>query len=406
MNDEQVIGEVQQVNIFDNSYVRIPMMTLAYESDFYLTDDEFVVFYEIGFHASARNMMITRTTVDMLACRLDWEEKNKSRGKTRIKKAIEGLVAKKYIVVHCDDEKIKNNSYLTIETIVKKTGNVYGESIKSGSSVFSGYTEVREDITELARKDMKNVGQRLKVLVHIKWREKINYTISYNEWKNVLNISERTAIRLITEMIEDGAIYCQSGKYYTTEDGQVRQERNKYSTEVSKKEDKEYEMGIVAQEKKSRAVTNLLEKTSDIRMWTRMNIFDRGMDLGEEDMEIYLTTDCDVVRREADKRFNEIKSKSVKGRMMIDDWEMRARMKMSDGVDEHDDEPPLIDEIIKAEEQKEKKDTSCINKPAPQVDTSWADDEDVEYEDYSHETPLQKMKRLKEQEVNQIRSWD
>ncbi|WP_024985476.1 hypothetical protein [Brevibacillus borstelensis] len=318
---ESYIGEVEAVKDEPN-YVIVPMVMFAYESSKYVTEDE-IVYYEIVYHASARDVSMSHVNVELLYARLKWDASTPSRGKKRIIDSIVALKEKGYIVIESHGEEITAATYLTIR-INKR---VFKDRIVCGNTAYTGWTKIYESEMNTAKTDRYKIGQRLKVLTYIKWRHNINYSICFEEWANVLGASPRTAKRIIKSLKEEGVINVKSGEYYTDWNNNVRQEINQFSLPEEKEElDDDYKPTVTQRQRKMVSVAELLTKTTDKRMVDRPELFVYG-DLSEEDMYIYLTTECSIVKEWGKKRFDAI-SKKPKGKEMVENWEMKAKKRI------------------------------------------------------------------------------
>lgn len=311
-------------------FVKIPMKMFAYESVNYVKNDEIAVYYEIVYHASARNVSVSFVTVELLYSRLKWDFKSPSRGKKRILSAILSLQEKGYISLATVDE-INNNTYLVIHT-PKNNSLIFTEKIRSGSSVYTGWTPITEKKMNILKEDINNVGQRLKILTYIIWRFNIGYAISYEEWANVLKISESTAKRVIKSLREEKIINIESGVYYSDHFGKIRQEINKYEVNENVEED-EYKTTILRKIRRVDEIANLLAKTTDERVKSgKYNLFKYGENLTIEDMHIYMTTQCPIVKEWGEKRFTAISKNSV-GKVMVDSWRSEVERELVLGSD-------------------------------------------------------------------------
>lgn len=323
---ENVIGEVEAYKS-NEKFVKIPMKMLAYASPSYATDDEIAVYYEIVYHGWIREMSISHVNVELLYARLQWDKSTPSRGKKRVITALKGLKQKGYISIDSNGEEIDATSYLVIRT-PRKMSKLFDEKIPCGNTIYSGYEEVPESIMKIAKADDKNIGQRLKILTYVQWRHNIGYGVCFDEWANVLQVSPSTAKRIIKSLKEEGIINVKSGEYYTDTDGNKRQKPNQYSIKAQREEDEDgYNPTVTQRQNKFMKVADLLMATTDNRMRSRLNLFEYGSDLSEEDMYIYLTTECPIVKEWGKKRFDAI-SKNVSGKAMVEDWESKARKMM------------------------------------------------------------------------------
>lgn len=322
---DSYIGEVEAVKDEPN-YVIVPMVMFAYESLKYATDDEIAVYYEIVYHASARDVSVSHVNVELLYARLKWDASTPSRGKKRIIDAIVVLKEKGYISIESYSEEITSATYLTIRINKRE----FKDRIVCGNTPYTGWTKIYESEMNTAKTDRYKIGQRLKVLTYIKWRHNINYSICFEEWANVLGVSPRTAKRIIKSLKEEGVINVKSGDYYTDWDGNVRQEINQFSLPNKEEESKdEYKPTFEQWLRKMVSVAELMATTTDSRMKERPELFSYGSDLSEEDMYIYLTTECPIVKEWGKKRYDAI-SKKPKGKEKVESWKVKAMKRIAE----------------------------------------------------------------------------
>lgn len=339
---EDAIGEIEVVKEKEDKFVRIPMKMFAYGSDSYVTDDEYAVYYEIVYHVWGRDLSVTNTNVEMLYARIGWDVKTPTRGKKRIIEALEGLKAKGYIDIDSNGDEIKANTYLVIHSPRIKS-KIFDEKIVVEGTTYTAWQGITELIMKASKLDVNKIGQRLKVLTYIMWRYNIDYSISFDEWSNVLQVSVSTAKRIIKSLKEEGLIDVVSGTYYTDLDGKVRQEINKYGISKDVEDDKDaYKPTVTGKQRKFMKVLELMTLTTDKRIVERNNLLDFGSKLGVEDMIIYLTSDCAVVKEYGKKRFDAIK-KNAKGKAMVEVWETKARKKIEN------DSKPSESKSVKSE---------------------------------------------------------
>lgn len=308
-----------------DKFVRIPMKMFAYGTKHYVTDDEMVVYYELGYHCWGRDISVAHINVELLHARLEW-----NNGKNRIIKALSGLRDKKYIFYNCDD--IKATTYLTIHMPRVKT-KLFEEAVVVDEKLkLAGWEGITETIMNICKQDKATkTGQRLKVITYILWRANLKntrdfiYCISFPEWANVLQVSERQAIRIIDSLKREKVIKVTSGAFYFDNNNQIRQEMNKYAMPEPKGEDgNDYKPTMSGRNRKIVAVAELLINTIDERVKVRSNLFDYGSALGVEDMIIYKTTECKLVKEQGKKRFNSL-SKSESGKAMVESWTRKAK---------------------------------------------------------------------------------
>lgn len=292
------------------NFVAIPNRMFAYETEYFTTNDEYLVFYHIGTLVSARNPNHARLNIELLNSIILLDKKNPSRGKKRINDALLSLHSKGYIkIVHSDGE-LKNNTMLDI-IFPEIEQSLYKDPVKSGGSIYKGYTGVDDDMFSRTESVLE-----LKVLTYVNWRSKISYSISYREWKSVLDVCHQTAVKVISDCIEKGLITKHRGDYYTTTDGMIRQETNTYYEKSNKQE---------TDPSKEANTTRLSKKLSRESKETRPhNLF--GIEfLDVKDMHVYLTTTCRLTKEQGKKRIDAI-SKSPSGKARMDNLKKKANI--------------------------------------------------------------------------------
>jgi len=390
---KDAIGEIEVIKEKEDKFVRIPMKMFAYGSDSYVTDDEYVVYYEIVYHLWGRDISVTNTNVEMLYARIGWDVKTPTRGKKRIIEALEGLKVKGYINIDSNGDEIKANTYLIIHSPRIKS-KIFDEKIVVEGTTYTAWQGVTELIMKASKLDVNKIGQRLKVLTYIMWRYNIDYSISFDEWANVLQVSVSTAKRIIKSLKEEGLIDVVSGTYYTDLDGKVRQEINKYGISKEVEEDKDaYKPTITGKQRKFMKVLELMTLTTDNRIVERNNLLDYGSKLGVEDMIIYLTSDCTVVKEYGKKRFDAIK-KNAKGKAMVEAWETKAKEQIV-----NDSKPSIIKEPSEpvyevASEIKE-------NHSIVEIETTSYEDEDISSRFRQSQIRREELERKKREEENE-----
>lgn len=293
-------------------YVAIPMRMFAYNTDFFVTNDEFLVFYHICTLVTARNTQFVCLNIELLNSIIQLDATNQSRGKRRIKQAILGLQSKNYIRLDHSGIQISNNELLNITT-PELNDSVYKDSVRNSRSIYNGYTPVTDEMFTKCC-----TVSELKVLTYVTWRSHIDYAISYDEWASVLDVCHQTAVRVISDCINKGIIVKLRGDYYTTQDGLVRQETNKYFTPIEKQDnsmEKELNIAVKAMGNASKS-----KETRSHNWFTQKYI-------NENDMYVYLTTTCEVLKSHAAKRIESI-CQSPSGKSNIEKYKEEASQRI------------------------------------------------------------------------------
>ncbi|OAB39059.1 hypothetical protein PMSD_03770 [Paenibacillus macquariensis subsp. defensor] len=284
------------------SYVAIPNRMFARETEYFTANDEFLVFYHIGTLVSARNPNLAHLNIELLNSILLLDQKNPSRGKKRINVALLSLHYKGYIKIVHSDAELKNNTMLGI-TFPDTQQSIYIDPVKSGGSNYNGYTAVDDDMFSRTESVYE-----LKVLTYVKWRSRIDYSISYREWESVLDVCHQTAVKIISDCVQKGLLTKLRGDYYKTHGGEIRQETNTY-----------YEKSIEQESNLSKEANTakLSKKLSAESKETRPhNLFGTEW-LDVNDIHVYLTTTCELVKEQGRKRIDAI-SKIASGKARMD----------------------------------------------------------------------------------------
>ncbi|WP_422659056.1 hypothetical protein ACK8P5_00450 [Paenibacillus sp. EC2-1] len=294
-------------------FVPIPMRMFAFETEFFATNDELLVFYYIGTLVSARNPLVAHLNIELLHAMMLLDTTNPSRGKKRIKSAIDSLHSKGYVELSYRESTLKNDTLLEI-TVLELEHQIYKERVFSRGSSYAGYTAVTDDLFSCATSVLV-----LRALIYHDWRSKIDYDISFSEWASILGVSRQTAINVINECTTSGLLSKHRGDYYTEPSGEIRQKTNKYyrkptAPERSPQKDKNTRLQSSASEKESR------EKRQH-------NWFTEKF-VNVDDMIVYLTTDCSVLKTHAGKRIKAI-SNSLSGKQRMDSLLSKAQITIS-----------------------------------------------------------------------------
>jgi hypothetical protein len=305
-------------------FVPIPNRAFAFETTYYLTSEELIVLYNLHYLKLAKDPTTAVTNVNVLNELIVFDINNSSRGKKKIQEILMKLHDKGYIFLSFSDSKLDNNTVIQV-FFPDLDSFIYKEPITSGNWTYVGFTEVTEEMYDRA-----NNSQQFKVLIYVEWRsfknsnEKRNYAISYNEWELVLGVSHQTAVKVIKQCCIDGLIKKHRGQYYINEYGEIRQETNMYETKEDNQEkiiDPMKELHTFMNSEMER------EKSAEIR---KHNWFNTGDDswLSVDDFVIYLTTNCSILKKHADKRIKAICG-NPSGKEKIDELNQKALQKIA-----------------------------------------------------------------------------
>lgn len=288
-------------------FVAIPNRMFAFDTEYFTTKEELIVFYQLGLHVTARDPRISIVNIELLNAELELDRSHPTRGKKKIEQALLGLHDKGYIKMTFSGTKLKYTTHLTVK-LPEMSDPVYTHEITSGSWKYKGFVEVTDDMFVRT----KNIDQ-FKVLIYVKWRsflyskDKLKYAISYMEWESVLDVSHATAVKIIDDCVKEGLIVKHVGQYYTTLGGEPRQETNRYDVKEEKEQnnlDIVKAVNVVLHSDELNGKTIEKRKHQWFIMDSRINV---------DDMVVYLTTDCSVLKEHAEKRITGI-SKNENGK--------------------------------------------------------------------------------------------
>lgn len=281
------------------SYIIVPNVAFGFNTKYHLTTDELMVFAHLQMIKAVGLDNQLMTMVDVIVAGLEWDKSNITRDRKRVEKALTGLHDKGYITIEFNGAKIVK-SVLTI-TINKELEKAETESTvewKEAPFVWKGFTRIENNEYNQANND----GQYLMVIAYTKWREnaKFTYRISYQEWQEVLDVSDNTARTVITEC--EPFINKISGSFYKDENGQMKQKPNEYS--VKPKTD------VKESEKKAKAMTALekfANKVTDARYKYDDDILKQINDYGTkwrlDGYTAWVESDCPVLKEAGKKKF-------------------------------------------------------------------------------------------------------
>ncbi|MCQ6264517.1 hypothetical protein M1K46_02400 [Fictibacillus sp. WQ 8-8] len=359
-------------------FVQIPNKMFAFGSEYFVTNDELLVYYHLAVNVSARDTKKVITNIELLHSMIELEKSNKTRGKNRIRVALLNLKNKGYIQFNCLDSALKNTSYLEVR-LFNTDNSIFVDKVRCSNWTYYGFTEITHEFYVKA-----NNPEQFKVLIYTKWRSFINsdkpsnYRISYDEWESILNVSHQTAVKIIKSCVENGLIIKERGQYYLDSIGKPKQQTNKYTL------NKESNNG--------KGSASLVEEVSESTENRSHQWFTRNSILNVNDMYIYLTTDCETLKQLAAKRIEGI-SKSSNGKQSMEKLMNEAQAKINrDGIDaklvqlqEEEQRKEIIEELSRPQSKYQSKDTRDYSyflddKPTNQKEDEfgWCDDEDDE----------------------------
>lgn len=305
-------------------FVAIPNKMFAFDSKYFVTCDELMVYFQLGRLVHARDPRYTIISVDMLNSIIEFDVNNQARGKKRVKTALLSLKDKGYIEISYDKYELKNSSPIEV-FFPELNDDVFTENVKSGNWTYVGFTQVNDDMF-----NRTETIEEFIVLIYVKWRSFENdtdrkYAISYSEWEQVLNVSHQTAVKIIKMCCQKNLIKKYRGDYYINLDGKIRQETNKYEVK------EEPSINMFDLHKEINTVSNSMTNESKSVESREHNWFKNGDEskLNENDMYVFMSTKCSVLKKHAQKRIDGLR-KTDGGSKLVEYLEKSASKKISD----------------------------------------------------------------------------
>jgi hypothetical protein len=341
----------------EEKFVAMPNCMFAFDTEFYVTDEEFLLFYYLGTIVQVRNPQLVLTNIELLTSIMVSFDSNSSRRKSKIKKALLSLETKGYISITHTSSEIKNTTSLEI-CLIDLKHPIYTNSVQSGAWTYKGFTQITENMYSRVEN-----GKQLKIISYVSWRSQISYRISYNEWERVLDVSHQTAVKLISECQKKGLILKKRGDYYTNAAGEIRQETNGY--EINNKKSKDFNLA-------KEINTNVKsENKSMMSVEVRThNWFKTGDDskLNDNDFEVYLTSKCSVLKEHANKRIAGLQKSEGGAQLVKNKMEKAKKRKQQTTFDKKklpDRQREMLEDMLDTREvkyisQKSKNDLSHI----------------------------------------------
>ncbi|HDX9641221.1 TPA: helix-turn-helix transcriptional regulator [Bacillus mobilis] len=282
----------------DSSYIQIPNVAFGFGTEYKLNDDELKVFAYLQFMKNVGTMNI-RTHVTIIVEDLGWTTSKASRDNARAGKALEGLRDKGYITLSFNGDVKKNALAIEINDEMKKATAEGKVNWKQNPFKFKGFTPIKSSEYNLTGED----DYHLTVMAYHNWRNnaQFEYPICDKEWCEVLELG-MTRTR---EIINDCTFLTKvSGKKYQDENGQWKQETNRYVKITSVKTDlKEIE----AKKKNLTVLEKEHEKVTDENVLLNEDIFKQIFDkqtfIKFKGYKAWRETTCGHVKKAGQKKF-------------------------------------------------------------------------------------------------------
>jgi hypothetical protein len=203
-------------------FVKIPMKMFAFNTEWYVSDDEMWFYYEICKNALLFNPGVTITNIDLLS-EIPTHIESISKYKIHIRECINSLASKGYINI--EPSKYGNATMLTIEH--NNNAATWPEMVSNGVFKYSGWQKLNLD--QYNKITGKHKGRKIKIMAYADWRANIDRDISLSEWALTLELSDRRVQDSLRECEELGLVNIRHGAYYINEEDKLRQMKNGYS---------------------------------------------------------------------------------------------------------------------------------------------------------------------------------
>lgn len=253
------------------------------------------------------------TNIDLLSQLIIYNSK-KSQNIKKIKELLQSLKQKQ--IIQFND--IKNNNELIVISFCKIEGGyepITYEKFRSFSDVYDYYIYVCVART----------------------KEKI-VEFSLSQWETLLELSRPQTISKLKRVIEKGIICKREGKYTDEEvadRNQKKQEKNIYYLPIVKEKVEQKEKDVTETPATSSKETvqtvqeNNTTNTNNEQEKRNHNWYVKGSELTANDFYIYLTTNDEKLKKQAEFRINAI-SKNEKGKYIVESLMGEAQEKVKD----------------------------------------------------------------------------
>ncbi|KYD26210.1 hypothetical protein [Geobacillus sp. B4113_201601] len=282
-----------------------------YSSQYKLTQDEFYIYCYLYTNRTYEEYVLT--SVDLINQTLNISFSNKeSNNKKIIMNCLLNLKQKGIISFEADQ--LKNNTalYITFKEIEAK-----------------GF----ENISYEKFRSFKNATDCYIYFCVARYQKLNGFEASYNDWASILNVSRKTAIEMIEDVCKRGIIYKKIGGYTDEEirSNQKKQEKNRYYIQKVEQKEKDVTETSATSSKETVQIVqeNDTTNTNNKQEEREHNWYVKGSELTVDDFYIYLTTNDEKLKKQAEFRINAI-SKNEKGKYIVESLMKEAQEKVKD----------------------------------------------------------------------------
>ena len=281
-----------------------------YSSQYKLTQDEFYIYCYLYTNRTYEEYVLT--SVDLIHQTLNISFSNKeSSNKKIIMNCLLNLKQKGIISFEADQFKNNTALYITFKEIEAK-----------------GF----EGISYEKFRSFKNATDCYIYFCVARYQKLNGFEASYNDWASVLNVSRKTAIEIIEDVCKREIIYKEIGGYTDEEirSNQKKQEKNRYYIQKVEQKEKDVAKKVTTSSKENVQIVqeNDTTNTNNKQEQREHNWYVKGS-LSVNDFYIYLTTNDEKLKKQAEARINAI-SKNEKGKYIVESLMGEAQEKVKD----------------------------------------------------------------------------
>lgn len=282
-----------------------------YSSQYKLTQDEFYIYCYLYTNRTYEEYVLI--SVDLIHQTLNISFSNKeSSNKKIIMNCLLNLKQKGIISFEADQFKNNTALHITFNEIEVK-----------------GY----EGISYEKFRSFKNATDCYIYFCVARYQKLNGFEASYNDWASVLNVSRKTAIEIIEDVCKRGIIHKEIGGYTDEEirSNQKKQEKNRYYIQKVEQKEKDVAKQVTTSSKETVQTVqeNNTTNTNNEQEQREHNWYVKGSQLTANDFYIYLTTNDEKLKKQAEARINAI-SKNEKGKYIVESLMREAQEKVKD----------------------------------------------------------------------------
>ncbi|MBE2919786.1 hypothetical protein HPK02_13390 [Anoxybacillus flavithermus] len=283
-----------------------------YSSQYKLTQDEFYIYCYLYTNRTYEEYVLI--SVDLIHQTLNISFSNKeSSNKKIIMNCLLNLKQKGIISFEADQFKNNTALHITFNEIEAK-----------------GY----EGISYEKFRSFKNATDCYIYFCVARYQKLNGFEASYNDWASVLNVSRKTAIEIIEDVCKRGIIYKEIGGYTDEEirSNQKKQEKNRYYIQKVEQKEKDVAKQVTTSSKETVQIVqenNNISADNEQEEKREHNWYVKGSQLTANDFYIYLTTNDEKLKKQAEARINAI-AKNEKGKYIVESIMNEAQEKVKD----------------------------------------------------------------------------